>query len=245
MASNYTGDPTAVQAPASAPGVGVAPIVVLPDDPDAFNAAAFYQAYKTLADYTAFVLRAGGGSPFQVNDEFLGDDLISHKWQQLVSGSGSALSVIDDNANGGSGALQQSVGSSGGDATIFTRNLNIGTANFGIYGRVRAVTAQSFKLGLVSATTAENAYFQHITGTWWWILGAGNGDTGVSVASTYQKLEIVRTNGVASFRIDGTEYHSGAMSTSIAAGILTSECSVGSVAAAEFRLDKLSMWANT
>ncbi len=54
MSSNYTGDPTATQSPGPTPGYGNYPIVVLPADGDALNAASVAQAYKELADFVAF-----------------------------------------------------------------------------------------------------------------------------------------------------------------------------------------------
>lgn len=55
MASNYTGSPTATQAPAAAPAPDGAPIGVLPADADPPNAAAFAQAYKVCLDYLAWL----------------------------------------------------------------------------------------------------------------------------------------------------------------------------------------------
>lgn len=57
MASNYTGSPTATEAPAATPAPDGAPIVVLPADADPPNAAAFAQAYKVLADYVAWLFK--------------------------------------------------------------------------------------------------------------------------------------------------------------------------------------------
>ena len=59
MATNYTGNPSAVQAPSPAPGPGVAPIISLPADTDGWTVANFYQALKTLADFSAYVLVGG------------------------------------------------------------------------------------------------------------------------------------------------------------------------------------------
>lgn len=55
MPSNYTGTPSATQAPAAAPGPNVAPILALPIDADSFNSASTYQQWKTLADYVAYL----------------------------------------------------------------------------------------------------------------------------------------------------------------------------------------------
>jgi hypothetical protein len=56
MATPYTGDETATQAPSPPPGPDVAPIVVLPDDGDADNAASVAQAFKVLADFIAWLM---------------------------------------------------------------------------------------------------------------------------------------------------------------------------------------------
>ncbi len=55
MSTNYTGDPTATQAPAPTPGANEEPIAVLPADGDPVNAASVAQAFKVLADYVAYV----------------------------------------------------------------------------------------------------------------------------------------------------------------------------------------------
>lgn len=54
MSSNYTGNPTGTQPPGSTPALGGYPIVVLPSDGDALNAASVAQAWKECADYIAF-----------------------------------------------------------------------------------------------------------------------------------------------------------------------------------------------
>lgn len=54
MPSNYTGNPTAVQAPASAPAPGVLPILSLPIGSDALTIESLYQDLKVLADYVGF-----------------------------------------------------------------------------------------------------------------------------------------------------------------------------------------------
>lgn len=53
MSSNHTGDPTATQAPSGTPGDGTAPIVQLPSDGDALDAASVAQMGKMPADYLA------------------------------------------------------------------------------------------------------------------------------------------------------------------------------------------------
>ncbi len=53
--SNYTGDPTATQAPAPPPTPGAAAIGDLPDDGDAADAASVRQALKVPLDYLAWI----------------------------------------------------------------------------------------------------------------------------------------------------------------------------------------------
>ncbi len=55
MPTNYTGNPTATQAPASAPGPGTAPVVVIPNDGETANAASITQDFKVNADYLAWL----------------------------------------------------------------------------------------------------------------------------------------------------------------------------------------------
>ena len=54
MATPYTGNPAATQAPASAPADGTYPIVNVPDDGDNLNVSSVLQSFKVLADYSAF-----------------------------------------------------------------------------------------------------------------------------------------------------------------------------------------------
>ena len=63
MSTNYTGNPTATQAPSPIPGAQAFPIAVLPADGDADNAASVAQAFKVLADNIAFLTlpRSAGG----------------------------------------------------------------------------------------------------------------------------------------------------------------------------------------
>lgn len=64
MPTNYTGSATATQSPGAQPAPGVVPVVALPVDADALNSASIYQPFKELADYVAYLMRAGGGALF-------------------------------------------------------------------------------------------------------------------------------------------------------------------------------------
>lgn len=55
--ANYTGDPTATEAPSAPPTPGVAPIVDLPADGDPTNAATFVQGYKVAVDFIAWLMK--------------------------------------------------------------------------------------------------------------------------------------------------------------------------------------------
>jgi len=56
MSIQYTGNAANAQAPASAPGPGIAPIILLPANGDPANGATFVQPFKTLADYVAYLV---------------------------------------------------------------------------------------------------------------------------------------------------------------------------------------------
>jgi hypothetical protein len=60
MATNYTGVPTATQAPGPTPAVGNYPILSLPDDGDALAVASVWQAFKECADFIAFIQQRAG-----------------------------------------------------------------------------------------------------------------------------------------------------------------------------------------
>lgn len=57
MPSNYTGNPTATESPASAPAFNTYPIFALPVDADALNSASTYQPWKSTADNVAYLMR--------------------------------------------------------------------------------------------------------------------------------------------------------------------------------------------
>lgn len=59
MPTNYTANPSATQSPAPTPDAGSPPILSLPVDGDALDAASIGQALKALADFSAF-----GQAPF-------------------------------------------------------------------------------------------------------------------------------------------------------------------------------------
>ena len=60
MATQYTGNPTATQAPGAVPSEGVAPILNLPADSDDLAVSSVYQSFKECADYIAFLMQGAG-----------------------------------------------------------------------------------------------------------------------------------------------------------------------------------------
>ena len=79
MSTNYTGVSTATQTPSSPPGPGVAPIVVLPSDGDADNAASVAQAFKVLADFIAWIVSAIAVASAWAQSIFWWSDARGHK----------------------------------------------------------------------------------------------------------------------------------------------------------------------
>ena len=60
MSSNYTGNPTATQAPGAQPAEGVYPTLALPTDGDPNAASTFTQSFKECADYIAWLMSYAG-----------------------------------------------------------------------------------------------------------------------------------------------------------------------------------------
>src|SRR5512146_3331376 len=62
MGTSYAGDSTQTRSPSAAPGVGVAPTVLLPADGDPGAAALFVQGYQVLADFAAWAMQSDLGT---------------------------------------------------------------------------------------------------------------------------------------------------------------------------------------
>jgi hypothetical protein len=76
--TNYAGNRAATQSPSAAPGIGIAPTVVIPNDGESLNVASIAQALKVLADYSAFeTYELGGRNGPQWGDGSDGDVTIS------------------------------------------------------------------------------------------------------------------------------------------------------------------------
>lgn len=65
MSTTVTGNPTAAESPSPAPGPGAVPILTIPGDGEGASIASVLQAFKTLADFTAWLTQSGlGGLTF-------------------------------------------------------------------------------------------------------------------------------------------------------------------------------------
>lgn len=62
MATNYSANSSAVQAPSPAPAVNAQPIASLPDDTDGWTVANFYQSIKAAYDFLYFLAKIVGGT---------------------------------------------------------------------------------------------------------------------------------------------------------------------------------------
>lgn len=190
--------------------------------------------------------KATFGTNFLVRDDFSGSAIDTNNWISTNTGGGSGNTIIDDHASGGSGACQQVVTVSGGESSIKTVTMPIGTNDY-IYGaRIRYVSggAASYRAGVQSGTTAEEAYFQPQTTTWFWVAGASSGDTGVALGTGYHNLEIRRLKslGTLEFFIDGASVHSEANSVNIAAAYASADNVQGSATASTWAVDYALFW---
>lgn len=202
-------------------------------------------AAQTIDDLqdTAIVLHnAVRGKGYVRRDEFDGDALDTFRWSDTVTGSGS-LTVIDDHAAGGFGALKHAVTATG-ITDIRSRYLPIGANDFWFHARVRKVNATlgNIIVGIHSLDAAEPAYF-HCTsgGNWFSLIGATNTDLAVAISTTYQRLDIVRASGVVSVRINGVEVQSIAFATNIDEGFVLAACDVTGATNFEIRIDEISL----
>lgn len=198
---------------------------------------------NNVAGFSGYLDDSVSGFAFWVKDDFIGnppaapnDDL----WITTIVGAGSAVQINDDSAGGGLGALRQTVDAGGGEASIRTLPLPLGAVDFRISFRVRNVTTTNIQIGMLSTVVGENAYFQVGPGAnWHAVVGAVSTDTGVPWLATYQKLEVIRSNGVVYFNIAGVLVYTVAFAVSITVGKVSS---VSTFASGDSRLDSLAAW---
>ncbi len=225
MSTNYTGNPIAVEAPAAAPTGGVYPIVVIPADGDALNAASVAQAYKCLADYMAYQMGLSSSYSFSVNEQFTGDDVIKGVWITTATSTGSAMAVVDDAAAGGFGALRHTLVTTGGQNYVKTQPMPILTKDFMFSAHVRKtalVTGSTYVAGINGAASGSCYFAAYDGGNLQAHVDGIDNATGVALTTTYKLLEIRRKSGVVTFYVDGTSVYSAAFATSIAAHWATS-----------------------
>lgn len=89
--SNYTGNPTAVEAPSPAPGAGVAPVIYLPADADGATWANLFQALKTLCDFIAYLTISAVNSAYGTGFD---GALVFDGTSVVTLGDGSTLTPI-------------------------------------------------------------------------------------------------------------------------------------------------------
>jgi hypothetical protein len=163
MATDYTGNPTATQAPASAPGPGVAPIVRIPADGDASNAASITQEIKALADYVAWLTKYSGGGVYGDGSDGTAsvDGANTFSW---ASKSGADYTLIRD-------VFLDSLTVTGASTTLKTNGYRIWVRN-------TLTTSGGGKIWMIgNAASGATAGAALTTGT---IRGAGAGGAGSS-----------------------------------------------------------------
>ena len=89
MSSNYSGNPTATQAPSPQPAQGITPIAQLPSDGDSLNAASVAQAFKMLTDLGAYLTKNAAILPG--DNAFTGTNNFSN---EIVSESGATEATL-------------------------------------------------------------------------------------------------------------------------------------------------------
>jgi hypothetical protein len=229
MASLYTGVPTAAQSPSPAPSADGAPILSLPSDGDAANAASIAQAFKALADFSAWSTGMGAGvsSNYFFSDDFPGPAVNTVSvWTQTLSGAGAITDVADAGANGSA-----RLASGAGSANLSIPVDNLGTKDFRLRCKVKASA-----LGSGATTGDEIAFYvggTHQVGliirgdlgapTHWYATDNDGGlhtfDSGVvGVGSSYQILEIQRVAGTTNWLIAGSVVHTDSTSRDLGTG---------------------------
>ncbi len=252
MPSNYVGNPTATQSPGPQPGVGNYPIVSIPADGDAVNAASVAQGYKELSDFIAYQQTSPMvlGSTYVLSEDF--DSTTLNARFTMITGTGTL--VLNDAAAGGIGAVKL-VTTSGSLSAMNTAatfpaitgdvliNIRVRFPNAIASGEVQqilltnAAAVSYLRLGFVSSVNSGN-----------WTLGINsilvNGvhDLGTAPSSVYQLITISRLSNVLYIYIDGSLKYSGAYSSSIDVGQLQFYCLDNSSGSAEMRVDYLKMY---
>jgi hypothetical protein len=211
MPTNYTGDDTVAQSPSPAPGPNIAPIIALPVGADGFSAAAFYQEYKTLADFEKWLTsRLAAGASLNFRDDFLGSAISTLLW--TTSGT---VTVVDDSANGGGGSARLNA-TGGTPASLTTLPIKIidgldapgKTGQFRFTSRIRTATKSgTLVCGLNSATASEDAYVGFDAGDTHFKYKVGVTTTVTAITPSavgYDTVDLWRSSGNLTIAINGT-----------------------------------------
>lgn len=187
---------------------------------------------------------------FEHRDEFAGA-AVNAFWTQVSLGTGTVISVVDDSAAGGRGALSLLNGSAGTrEATVKSNVLNIGTADFIFRCRARRVsTALKLIVGIGDpGTTNPGVIFMMDAGSGFWKVSttSSNGSVSTSTAvthgTTYQTLAFIRHNGTLKFYIDGVEVYSEANTTNYSTvRLMLTQADNQNF---ETRIDNVDLWAS-
>lgn len=105
MAANYTGNPTAVQAPGVAPGPGILSVLSLPADTDGASWANLYQAFKVLADNQAFYANPNRVGQFRERWDIISGNIttqtlsipdLQKRWSFIISAGATQVLTFND-----------------------------------------------------------------------------------------------------------------------------------------------------
>lgn len=252
MSSNYTGIPTAAESPGIAPALGGYPLVVLPADGDALSAASVSQAYKALADFSAFsqlkinlhdllLLR----NYYLIDEDFDGTTL---NVRYTLTGTGSILT--DDATANGVGAIKLNPNATQSFIKSSAK-LPATTGDFWIEVRARLPNAiASGDSGFILFSDAASVHFVTmgysqgtVSNHWYAQLDSGLvQDTGVLPSATYQRLGIVRSGSTISFLINDVVKYTTTYASTIDAGKLQIQIIDGGANTAEMRIDYIKMY---
>lgn len=221
MSSNYTGNPTATQAPGPQPAVQLLPVASLPADGDALSAASIAQAHKEAMDWIAFLAQKASatGDDFNLNDDFQGGGFNPGYWGGSVDAAFTSIA-----SSAGCGLLHGTYGSAG-QKTIKTMQMNLAQRDFILAALVRVPSIPGdgeVFVGLNDGSTGiVNWFIEPATvgnPNWWYEdVDFGSGvDSGVASSTTvFQLLTISRFSNVITAAINGTVKHTAAFTHSL------------------------------
>jgi hypothetical protein len=238
-AEDWSGQPNKVEPSSGVKASGLIPLQKVAAE------AVNWLFNKALLMLASLDINRLGRGRYEAKDHFATTVLNTSLWTKTETGSGSTVTLLDDAAADGFGALKLVLGSSGTEASVIGCKMPIGTGDFIVSARVRTVTGtRDFDIGIKSSgTSTENHFFRATTtgGSGWKAFISGSAvDCGVAFGSTYQDLRIERIAGVCKFYIDGVLVDSRASTVNIGdAQLLAYYAAAG---AGEVRVDRFSIW---